>query len=236
MKAKKEPMFKTEEELCAAFIEWAKKDWTCYPETAGWDILLVDKYGLQMGVQAKMRLNAEVLKQALPNDSYFGTAAGPDYRAVLVPEANGLLEIATILGFAVYVPMGPHYRPQGVIQFDRGMGRYGMHLHDWNPAERHKLPEFVPDVAAGVPSPIQLTPWKIGALHVLAEIEVNGSVDRKDIRGRGVDPRRWTSADNWLKPIGNGRYIRGAAPRFEDQHPDVYAQILDKLRKQKVAA
>lgn len=48
MKPKKEAMFKTEAELCAAFIEWAKKDWTCYPETAGWDILLVDKYGLQM--------------------------------------------------------------------------------------------------------------------------------------------------------------------------------------------
>lgn len=169
-----------------------------------------------------MRLNADVLSQALRGTDW--DMAGPDYRAVLVPEVNGLGEIACMLGIAVYYPgfkastffrLNPHL-PGG--------------LHDWNPPKRHKLPEFVPDVAAGVPSPTQLTPWKIGALKLLAEIEVKGSVSRNDIRGCGIDPRRWTSADNWLSPIGNGRYVRGSAPRFEDQHPEVYAKIKAKLQ------
>lgn len=226
MKPKKEALFKTEAELCAAFIEWAKKDWTCYPETAGWDILLVDKYGLQMGVQAKMRLNADVLSQAMNGIEYDN--AGPDYRAILVPDINSLADVAGALGFAVYHPV--NWRFPNLASFHRYGCGGGYSLHDWNPSRRHKLLEFVPDVAAGVPSPTQLTPWKIGALKLLAEIEVKGSVSRNDIRGCGIDPRRWTSADNWLSPIGNGRYVRGSAPRFEDQHPEVYAKIKAKLQ------
>ena len=51
--AKAEPKFETEAELCAAFIEDMKtqRGWIVYPETAGFDILLVrEDTGHQLGV------------------------------------------------------------------------------------------------------------------------------------------------------------------------------------------
>ncbi len=60
--------FKTEAELCAAFIEYAQRGeaWTAYAETCGWDILLVRKAdGFQIGIQAKLNYNMKVLSQCL---------------------------------------------------------------------------------------------------------------------------------------------------------------------------
>src|SRR3990172_5352454 len=77
----------TEADLCAAFIASATKGkvWTAYPETAGFDILLSRVAdNTQIGIQAKLRLNAKGLCQILPHDYTFGIS-GPDYRAVLVP-------------------------------------------------------------------------------------------------------------------------------------------------------
>ena len=54
--------FAKESDLCAAFLASLPEGWTAYPETAGFDILLgreVD--GFQIGIQAKLRLNAKVI-------------------------------------------------------------------------------------------------------------------------------------------------------------------------------
>ena len=59
------PSFKTETELCNGFISCLPQDWTAYAETAGWDILLANKDGTQIGVQAKLRFNMAVLEQAI---------------------------------------------------------------------------------------------------------------------------------------------------------------------------
>ena len=57
--------FATEAALCQAFVEWAApQGWIAYAETAGWDLLLVAPSGHQMGVQAKLSLNAKVIAQA----------------------------------------------------------------------------------------------------------------------------------------------------------------------------
>ncbi|TIU81425.1 MAG: hypothetical protein E5W01_20510, partial [Mesorhizobium sp.] len=64
--AKAKAVFESEAALCAAFIARLPKDWTAYPETAGFDILLVrGADGAQIGVEAKMTLNAKVLMQAV---------------------------------------------------------------------------------------------------------------------------------------------------------------------------
>jgi hypothetical protein len=39
-----EPTFETEAELCAAFVAWADKDgWDAWPETCGFDLLMVNR-------------------------------------------------------------------------------------------------------------------------------------------------------------------------------------------------
>lgn len=96
------------------------------------------------------------------------------------------------------------------------------------------MPEIVPDVAAGVPSPIQLAPWKIGALRVLAQLEVDGWITAKEVREFGIDPRRFCAADGWLVSLGGGRWGIGSIPRFDQQHPDAYAQILAQARERAV--
>ncbi|MNE49980.1 hypothetical protein D3C77_450940 [compost metagenome] len=82
---------KTEAELCAAFIQSMNKqaDWTCYPEAAGFDILAVHASGRQIGIEAKMTLNAKVADQILPKDyeSFYGRP-GPDHRLVIVGKAS----------------------------------------------------------------------------------------------------------------------------------------------------
>ena len=120
--------FATEADLCDLFIQDFKKieGWTIYPETGGFDILAVwDATGHQLGVEAKLLLNAKVADQILPHD-YMGHpamgsrppsgVAGPDFRAVIVPvltEANeGIAKMLRILGVSVWEP--------SVDQGDRG--------------------------------------------------------------------------------------------------------------------
>src|SRR5690606_36396585 len=83
---------------------------------------------------------------------------------------------------------------------------------DWNPERRCDLPEIVPVVRAGVPSPLQLTPWKIGALKVLAHLEVYGAITAKGVKEYGIDARRFCATDGWLQQLGGGRWGRGKVP------------------------
>lgn len=107
MNEKKEKVFPTEAALCEAFIRdvQAIRGWIVYPETAGFDILLVrEDTGHQLGIEAKLRLNEKVIDQILPSDwSNLCNDEGPDWRAVLVPEGSGstvrLLQWAGVMVF-----------------------------------------------------------------------------------------------------------------------------------------
>ncbi|QAU22568.1 hypothetical protein EO087_00090 [Dyella sp. M7H15-1] len=64
-------LFPDEASLCDIFIRdmRAMGGWTIYPETADFGILLVrDATGHQLGVEAKLQLNAKVASQILPTD------------------------------------------------------------------------------------------------------------------------------------------------------------------------
>lgn len=237
-------VFASEAALCEAFVQWAiPQGWRVYPETAGWDLLLVGPEGHQLGVQAKLRLNAKALAQATPSRPSFSTWGrdrGPDFRAILVPEISDLSEIATMIGIAVITPVADS---RGVLTgFDYTTGVYddllkparGLAewvLTDWNPAEREVLPDYIPDVAAGVSSPRTLSPWKVAALRVLAHLEVRGEISRKEIEAFGINSRRWCASDAWLSPgSARGRWKRGSCPDFDAQHPTVYSQVLREVR------
>ncbi|MCB5201687.1 hypothetical protein LH464_04240 [Neorhizobium sp. T786] len=92
-------VFANEAALCATFIAALPEGWTAYPETAGFDIVLVRQVdGAQIGVEAKMTLNAKVLLQAVEglHSSREAGCSGPDYRAALVPHGTASHEMKVI--------------------------------------------------------------------------------------------------------------------------------------------
>lgn len=230
---KRHEFFKTEAELCAAFIKWAEpKGWIAYPETCEWDILLVSQHdGTQCGIQAKLRPSLHLFDQALPDRATGwsrGESVGPHYRGILVPHLDRavakLCRATGLVYFSVFT--GIPYDP---VCF---------HGHspelDWG-HDIHPLPEYVPDVAAGAKSPIRLTPWKIKALEICAVLELKGSITSKQIGQLGISSTRWTNpAMGWLERHPDGKrgvYVAGKNLRFTAQHPTVYQQVLVNVRK-----
>lgn len=234
-RAPKPKPFAAETDLCAAFIAEIGKLWTSYAETAGWDILLVRKAdGFQIGIEAKLKLNANVISQALEEYSgWSADRAGPDCRAVLVPEcgSGGFGRIASYIGVQIVTMRAPGKRPHYHNRnFQPGLpGDNYQNSDDWQewaPTKRHTLPDYVPDVAAGASGPTKLTQWKIGAIKIAVTLERRGFVTRADFKHHGIDHRRWLpAATGWLRidPVG---YVPGAQlPDFKRQHPRVYAEI-----------
>lgn len=233
--AVKSPAFESEVALCSAFIDAVdKRIWTPYAETAGWDILLARRAdGFQIGVQAKLQFNVDVVVQAIEEYGHWSAAAaGPDCRAVLVP-AGGIRKLARVCDYIGVIVLsvypqtstrhyGHRIEPGLPDRSDSYRGG-GSAWHEWAPAERHKLPEYVPDVAAGAPSPLQLTEWKIKAIKIAVMLELRGAVSRRHFGELQIDHRRWI-ANGWVI-LGNGGYIRGAMPDFAKQHPKVYEKI-----------
>src|SRR5262249_52720467 len=126
---KGEPTFASEAEMCAQFIAWAQPlGWTAYAETQGWDILLVrNDDGAQIGIQAKLALNADVLNQVLEGrwDAMHGRP-GPDFRAVLVPRSKtGKLTLAcSHLGITVISGVPGTLQKCGMVSVKSERGSY----------------------------------------------------------------------------------------------------------------
>lgn len=228
--------FASERDLCAAFIAAIGDEWTAYPETEGWDILLVrNEDGFQIGVEAKLRLNAEVLNQARETWHSWGTAdRGPDCRAVLVPsgKSGGLSEIAAHLGITVIRCDSPETNSSVIYsqRFRPSLPKISKdHWADegWHERPhtlRHTLPDYVPDVAAGASGPTKLTRWKVSAIKIAIILEKRGYVVRADFKHVGIDYRRWF--DGWLSASGGGAFKPGPhMPDFRRQHPTNFEQI-----------
>lgn len=240
-------LFAKETELVAAFVEalasprWSVgpaigEGWTQYHETAGWDILLVHaETGMQIGVEAKLSLNAKVLEQALTGLRY-AEAAGPDYRAVLVPAdacQNHMRSIASHCGIAVLTIGHESYGwPEkkrwslSPAELPEEAGYQYAQWHSWLPGKRCVLPEYVPDVIGGDSSPVALTPWKIKAIKLMILLERNGLVHRSNMKALGISPSRWTDCyHGFLAPTPNGYVACSRTPDLKAQHPTNWAQI-----------
>lgn len=238
---KKPPPFESETALCARFISGLKAGWTPYAETAGWDILLVrDVDGFQIGIEAKLKLNAHVISQCLEEYGHWSADRdGPDCRAVLVPtgESGYFGRIAHYIGVTIIMVRTPEENRYTREIFQPDLPRSGQewdsrNWHQWAPTRRHKLPEYVPDVAAGASAPMQLTDWKISALKIIATIEKRGYVTRADFKHHKMDHRRWlTRGAEWLV-AQDGRFTPGPyLPNLKEQHPTIYVQILADAEK-----
>lgn len=218
------------------------KDWTPYAESSGWDILLVrNSDGFQIGIQAKLRMNTEVINQAIEDGRHYSAdRSGPDCRAVLVPDgdAGAFSKICGFIGLTVirvydpkperrYFGSNPKFYPYLPTDEDNWDSGYWF---ECCPVKRHKLPEYVPDVNAGARAPTQLTHWKINAIKIAVTLEKRGYVTRHDFKAHQIDYRRWIAADGWLKAV-NGRYVANRMPDFKGQHPVVYEQIAADAEK-----
>lgn len=238
------PKFASEAEMCALFIgvatglnpppEWNGKrypkptGWIAYPETAGWDFLLVrERDGFQIGFEAKLRLNDHVIMQAIER-SHSPCAPGPDCRAVLVPHGTGNalhetvcrqlgVQIVTIDEKGYTTPQVPR---QDVDEWDTYADTWPQML----PAVRCPLPEVVPDCRAGTPSPLTLTPWKIKAIKITCILERRGWLCRQDFKHIGINHRLFVSS-KWVVTV-DGAYRRGPHwPDFRRQHPRNFDEI-----------
>ena len=229
--------------------------WTAYAETQGWDILLVRKSdGCQIGIEAKLQLNTHVILQALEGEGRHYAGAdrpGPDYRAVLVPASttlSGLSEVANHCGLTVIAGAGPGelnhrgevkvttwwrpaFEPCLPMSNERHHYAWGANRQwfDRVTTARHKLPEYVPDCPAGVPSPAPLSDWKIRAIKAALILERRGYIMRADFTHLHLDHRRW--AQYWLKKNTTGPgWVWDDSGRFQKpdlkrQHPKNWDQI-----------
>ncbi len=186
--------------------------------------------GFQIGVQAKLTLNAKVVRQACEAGGQDGLAApSPDCRAILVPKGavgDDMAEICRLLGLTVlavgdarhgsFTPALPRLKQDGAGKewFERG------------PSRRIELPDHVPDVEAGVPAPLRLTAWKIKAIRIAVTLERRGFVLRDDFKHHKIDIRRWIAPrTGWLVRKAPG-WVRGPGlPDLRAQHPRNWSQI-----------
>jgi len=105
----------TEADLCTQFIA-AATGWTAYPETRGWDMLLTRR-GIQVGVQAKLQANEDVLLQAMPDMGSYNSprrrqalVRGPHYRLVLVGGWPGRTDAARMDNRRRWCELAQHLR------------------------------------------------------------------------------------------------------------------------------
>jgi hypothetical protein len=218
-----------------------ERTWVIYPETCGWDLLLVQEVtGVQVGIEAKLALNAKVISQSLPHHRWY-ESRGPDYRAALVPGGGRNLELRqlcdciglTILSIYDCHPYSEepewHLHTPGRLPDEERPESFTMEgWHWWGPVEREKLPDYIPDVRAGVKSPVQLTEWKIRAIKLWVILDRRGVVTRGDMKALGLSPTRFTDRfHGMLTPDpGKGGYVlHDSSPDFRAQHPRNYAEI-----------
>lgn len=236
-------LFANEADLVAAFIglidaynaqKHRRRTWMMYAESAGFDLLAVADNGVQVGIEAKLVLNAKVLAQALSGVGSSWRSEGPDYRAVLVPEGgtqHDLGALAKHVGINIIRVGDIGYDNRRQYRFTPDLpdedAAYGIEgWHSWLPENRITLPEYVPDVQGGKPSPLQLTVWKIAAIKLMILLERNGSVTRADMRQLKLSPTRWTDRFHGFLAPGAGGYVRhDGTPDLRAQHPTNYAQI-----------
>lgn len=224
------PSFAKESDLCTAFIAALPSDWTAYPETGGFDIVLVRADGFQIGVEAKLKLNAKVICQAAEHVGHHCVASpGPDCRAVLIPQGVSidLAGICPLIGITVIrMRPVPHYG----IPFQPYLPKTGKSWaasgwYELAPASRIVLPDWVPDVSAGCSAPVALTDWKIKAIKIAVTLDKRGFVTRADFKHFAISMSRWTQ-ERWLAQDGRGGWVAGRnMPDFRAQHPVNFPQI-----------
>jgi hypothetical protein len=192
------PVPESEVQLCEQFIEvLSRAGFVIYPEVGDWDIVALGLDNEQLGIQAKMRPNINVLYQAIRRPYN-----GPRYRSVLVPKATKeFIHVAKNLGLYVFTAKFMNFVT---------MPRYTNLVKLGGFKRWESTPLWLPPVPssekAGVSSPRQLTRWRIQAIRLCLRLFENGRISSKDFDEFGISKHVWVS-NRWIKPYGKeGRY------------------------------
>lgn len=178
-------LFSSEEELCARFMPLAREaGFRVYPETSNWDILLVEpSTGRQIGIQAKLRPNLDVLAQALPFAGTHMRSDGPDVRAVLIPSTPQAFHVVALhLNLHVYA---------GALVTSDAIRTTFDHAHVWEFKKREWVPEVEIDMPAGTAGPQRITPWKMAAVTICLRVLDKGYVSPADFRELRINQAWW---------------------------------------------
>ena len=221
---RKKPRFKNpyslENELCDVLIKYARSlGWKVYPETSGWDLLLVKD--IQIGVQAKLKDNVEVLSQAL--------SSGPNIKAVLVPRASPEFRtVANALGIFII---------EGLVRIKDALGRrywikqIKTDLDKYNkkhltyPKNVCWVPDVEINVPAGVKSPRSVTEWKVKAIKLCIKLNERGFLTSKDFKSAKVSMTIWKI--KWLVDSGKKdgkltKYVKNPNAKLPDElYPEI---------------
>lgn len=182
--------FESEKEMCDVLIKAAQKSgFTSYPEQGGWDIVLV-RNKVQVGIQAKLRPNLKVVSQAI---SSFEGREKPHYAAIAVgnikrDESADLCYVANKCGIVV-INMSNHVnewlagnKGRNWIWSEEGGFVKFARKYRIKSDSRIWLPEFVPDLEAGIKSPKTVSKFMVIAIKVQEECEKKGWICVDDIR------------------------------------------------------
>lgn len=180
--------------------------------------LLVDDMepGDLIAIEGKLRGTPKVLAQALPPDSAtaYGTAwsrrVGCDFYCVAVPDyPEGFDDVAAALGIGVFVvaPVVPGDskmrwmdpgKPARIDRYIPPRRIVGL--------DRPKPPILDVVITPGLPSPMPLTGWKVGAVS-LCILAQSRPLTRADFKHHGCDTRRFVDA-GWMTCAGRGAEAR----------------------------
>lgn len=210
------PTWSSEAEMLDAFLVQAKAaGWEVYPETSGFDALLVAPDdvaepfvpGDQIAVEAKLRPSVKLLAQVMP-PAELSERPAADFYVVVVPHRRGslrdLIDVAHRLGVAVIADNpqhGDYYRAAFASPGARPFG--GAQLILWQRYPRIGPQLWTPgapvDTPAGVPSPSSVTPWKWAAVKLCLELD-GLRITTEHFDRRGVSFPRWLR-EGWVRQV-----------------------------------
>ena len=169
--------YRLEADMCKDLTAWFESNnFEVYPEADGWDLLVV-KGKIKFGIQAKLVPNMKVLTQAIKS--------GPQYHIVAVGRSNtntrDFILLARALGFIV-IDMS---EDQDLwLRHNRVILNSRFEL-DWfyyrqEPGEVY-VPPIKVNLPAGVPSPKNVSQWKIAVCQLERLIKRKGYVNVHDV-------------------------------------------------------
>lgn len=189
--------YETEAQMCEDITAHARQaGFVVYPETGGWDLLLV-RHGIQIGVQAKLKFTHHLVAQALEGIKWLergrAVRVGPHYRAVACQPAKSIVGDARDICRACHLLFLDLNYPPPLWLYREPWTRRNKYVwgkptpvdwryYRWRPNKRVWLPPAVPDLPAGVPSPSNVGKWQVAATRLQVIHETRGWVTREDAR------------------------------------------------------
>lgn len=177
--------YRYEYEMCDEFIKLNSEHFDIYPECYGFDIYMFCKEsGTQFGIQAKLSMNINVVTQAINSIYSYNRELkkyGPHYNCILTPTSESrVCEHLNILSIEpntnLHYTLKDNYRLKHI---------YNVSVNEH--ACRYDKPEVRLNGSAGVPSPRNLSRWRISALKLMILYEKQGYILSSDVRKLGLN-------------------------------------------------